>query len=214
MRRRAKLATLLAVGDQARSIDRRASRRTDGQPAGPHDQHLGGITMKYITQRPSAALVISLLALVLASAGGAFAASGTPLTTGVPSRAYEVFRNSGPLNIPSTSTRVATLSGLPAGPYVITAKAYLDISTTNGDPRVLCQVNAAGDNDIAAAQGEQASGGPMTVPMQVEVTHTFTATGTVSLTCNKNGTSDQVNVNWAKIIATSVASETHRAVTG
>jgi len=170
--------------------------------------------MKYITQRPSGALVISLLAVVLASAGGAFAASSPPPTTGVPSRAYEVFRNSGPSNIPSTPTRVATLSGLAAGPYVITAKAYLDISSTHGNPRVLCQVNAAGDTDVAVAQGEQVSGAAMTVPMQVEVTHTFTSTGTVTLSCNKNGTSDQVNVNWAKIIATSVASETHRAVTG
>lgn len=216
--------------------------------------------MKLHTIRPSAALVVSIGALVVASAGGAVAASGTtggnthaahatrthrvvlrgprghrgpagpqgpqgprgpqgpqgaqgPIG---PSNAYEVYRDSGPSNIPSTPTTVATLTNLPAGAYAITAKAELDIAATDGlpAPRVLCQVNAAGDFDDAVAQGEDVNGLAMSVTLPVEVTHTFAGTGTVTLSCNKNGSPHQVDVNWAKIIAIKLGSETHAAVTG
>ncbi|MGZ4304960.1 MAG: hypothetical protein ACXVSL_08825, partial [Solirubrobacteraceae bacterium] len=133
-----------------------------------------------------------------------------------PSNAYEVYRDSGPANIPSTPTTVATLSNLPAGAYAITAKAELDIAATDGlpAPRILCQVNAAGDFDDAVAQGEEAGGLAMSATLPVEVTHTFSGTGTVTLSCNKNGSPHQVDVNWAKIIAIRLGSEQHTAVTG
>jgi hypothetical protein len=220
--------------------------------------------MKLDNVRPSAALAVSIGALVVASAGGAFAASGT---TGArtstaratrvhhilvlrgprghrgptgptgptgpagpvgpqgaqgaqgpigPSNAYEVYRDSGPSNIPSTPTTVATLANLPAGAYAITAKAELDVAATDGlpAPRILCQVNAAGDFDDAVAQGEEVGGLAMSVTLPVEVTHTFSGTGTVTLSCNKNGSPHQVDVNWAKIIAIRLGSEVHTAVTG
>lgn len=133
-----------------------------------------------------------------------------------PSNAYEVYRDSGPSNIPSTPTTVATLANLPAGAYAITAKAELDIAATDGlpAPRVLCQVNAGGDFDDSVAQGEEANGLAMSVTLPVEVTHTFSGTGTVTLSCNKNGSPHQVDVNWAKLIAIRLGSETHSAVTG
>jgi hypothetical protein len=197
--------------------------------------------MKLDNVRPSAALAVSIGALVVASAGGAFAASGTtgartstaratrvhhilvlrgprghrgptgPIgPTGPagpvgpqgaqgaqgpigPSNAYEVYRDSGPSN-----------------------KAELDVAATDGlpAPRILCQVNAAGDFDDAVAQGEEVGGLAMSVTLPVEVTHTFSGTGTVTLSCNKNGSPHQVDVNWAKIIAIRLGSEVHTAVTG
>lgn len=220
--------------------------------------------MKLDSIKPSAALAVSIGALVVASAGGAFAASGTiGATTPTahtarvhhvvvlrgprghrgpvgpvgpagpagpqgprgpqgaqgpigPSNAYEVYRDSGPANIPSTPTTVATLSNLPAGAYAITAKAELDVAATDGlpAPRILCQVNAGGDFDDAVAQGEEANGLAMSATLPVEVTHTFSGTGTVILSCNKNGSPHQVDVNWAKIIAIRLGSEVHTAVTG
>ena len=217
--------------------------------------------MKVDNIRPSAALAVSIGALVVASAGGAFAASGTTGATTPtahatrahhvvvlrgprghrgpagpagpagsqgprgpqgaqgpigPSNAYEVYRDSGPANIPSTPTTVATLSNLPAGAYAITAKAELDVAATDGlpAPRILCQINAGGDFDDAVAQGEEANGLAMSATLPVEVTHTFSGTGTATLSCNKNGSPHEVDVNWAKIIAIRLGSEVHTAVTG
>ena len=217
--------------------------------------------MKLDNIKPSAALAVSIGALVVASAGGAFAASGTTgaMTPSAhptrahhlgvlrgprghrgpagpagpagaqgprgpqgaqgsvgPSNAYEVYRDSGPTNIPSTPTTVATLSNLPAGAYAITAKAELDVAATAGlpAPRILCQVNAGGDFDDAVAQGEETNGLALSATLPVEVTHTFSGTGTATLSCNKNGSPHQVDVNWAKIIAIRLGSEQHTAVTG
>jgi hypothetical protein len=123
-----------------------------------------------------------------------------------PSNAYEAYRDE-TAGFGATPTTVATLGGLPAGAYEISAKSVL-AAGVNPTQVILCRLAAQGDHDDVVINGN-ASGEQ---PMSFLLTHTFSGTGTVTLTCNVNGATN--SVTETKIIAVRVGSESHTHVIG
>jgi hypothetical protein len=116
------------------------------------------------------------------------------------STAYEASRDSGPRSVPPSSenTVVATLTGIPAGAYVIFGKT--DLSSTQLD-RSLCHLQAGSAVD-ETRRGLRNNGTPEAINTQLA--YTFPSTGSASLSCR---TSDG---NWTaadtKILAVQVDS--------
>ena len=140
----------------------------------------------------------------------------------VAGKAFEATRDSGPGNITgqtaATATPVATLSGLPAGAYVINAKNVVD-ALSSPDTLVTCRLTAESDFDESSSwMGTPSGGGTVgdvfRAAFPTELTHTFAGPGTVTLSCYKAGTAGNHAVSNARIIANRVASETHTAVSG
>ncbi len=100
-------------------------------------------------------------------------------------------------------------------PYAIVAKTYLD-STPIGDTvgYTDCTLTAGADADRSSVnlggQAQQAS----RATLSLQVSHVFTATGSIVLACDKNAVATTVTANWTKITAIKVGSVTNTAVTG
>ncbi len=113
---------------------------------------------------------------------------------------YQAERDTGPADVaPGDYVTVATLN-VPAGAYVINAKADLSSSQLDAGR---CQLVAGSKND-AAARGLRSNGTPEALNMQVA--NTFAAPSAITLSCK---TSDG---NWtasdSKILAVKVDTET------
>jgi len=107
---------------------------------------------------------------------------------------------------------VATLANLPAGAYAIFAKANIT-RLAGGIPGVGgCTLTAEGDSD--GANTTLQNGLSIGSTVSTELTHTFAAAGTVSLSCTANGGTSQWLASQNKIIALKVGSETRTIVTG
>lgn len=150
-----------------------------------------------------------LVSVVPPAPRGTPGAPGNPGATG-PSNAFSV-SNAGPT--PTTAdgvdVTVATLSGLPAGAYAISAKAV--IRRLTGTPGTGgCNIAAESDLDFSSAVLPPATPGSVVTD---ELTHTFSGPGTVTLSCTATGGTTWYARN-VQILAIKVDSETHTAVTG
>jgi hypothetical protein len=134
-----------------------------------------------------------------------------------PSNAVEVTRTTG-LNLTGTAdTTVATLSGLTAGAYAIVAHTMVTWPASNpaGATDVTCKLNAEGDNNQSYAYlGSGNNGGDtFDAALPMELSHTFAATGTATVSCSKISATPPVSVGPTTIMATRLGSETHGTVT-
>jgi len=168
------------------------------------------ISNNQITQRAPGLSVSHATTADSATNAGSATAGGT---------AFEAFRDAGPANITGTTagtaTPVATLSGLPAGSYVITAKNVVD-TTQNSDILVHCRLTAEGDFDESTSwMGTLTTGDVFRAAFPTELTHTFASNGgTAVLSCYRSVATGTYSVQFSKVIALRVASQTGTAVTG
>jgi hypothetical protein len=117
----------------------------------------------------------------------------------LPGDAYARFLN-GPTVVPEASTTVGGLTIPQAGNYVIWGKAYVTSPLTIV---VTCVLQAGGDLD--QTQTSVSSGSPAS--LSLNVTHNFTAAGSVDFKCA--GSLPGAAVNYIKISAIRVASLTN-----
>ncbi len=157
----------------------------------------------------------------IAGPSGPAGPAGTPGTAGTvgvtgpigPSAAYSAYRPSGPSNLALTETTVATLGALPAGAYLITAVTTITGSATATATDVLCTLHADSDQARAGSYSGTVAGATYSTQLPTSLTHTFTSTGVVTLSCSKDTTSSAA-VSETRIVATLLGSETHTLVTG
>lgn len=128
-----------------------------------------------------------------------------------PSNVYEAYRDSGPSDVSGTGTTVVTLSNLPAGSYVIHAKA--EVASTGTGALTRCQLNAGGNNDFSEVDLGNAAGMVQVATLPEQVVHTFTAPGAVTLVCSKDS-AQTVGVIRSKVTAILVGSISDVGVTG
>ena len=151
----------------------------------------------------------------LTGARGAAGATGAvgPVGPVGPSNSYSAFRASGPSSLTTGATTVATLSGLPAGAYSISATTEINGSASATATDVLCTLHAEADQSTAGAYVGTVAGATFDTQLPLLLTHTFAGVGAVTLACNKDLTS-LAAVSNTRIVATRVGSESHVDVTG
>ena len=147
-----------------------------------------------------AALAAATLGLV---AAGALAVSASaPAQAAPPPEVFSGFRNAAVL---SGSTAYATKLSVPAGSYVMVAKAsaFNTLGSTSPSHNVFCELRAGGDFDrsftrIAPSEEQTVSN---------SVVHTFPTAGTVSLQCNDTaGGNSTTLLEFIKVTAVRVNS--------
>jgi hypothetical protein len=143
-------------------------------------------------------------------AAGATGAQGPKGDTGArgPSNAYST--TIPPLSSPAGSGNftVGTLSNLPAGSYVLLAKANIN-NNHAADTFVTCQLVAGGDVDETYIGTRDGTQSVILDKQQVgmNLTHTFASTGTVTLQCdNPGGGASGIAVENTRITAIRVES--------
>jgi len=142
-------------------------------------------------------------------ATGATGADGAP----GPSAAYSVFRATGPTSLTTAAVTVATLSGFPAGSYVITAQSQVTGSASATGTDVSCVLHAESDSFAANGYFGTVPGGTFSSILPMSLTHTFTSVGAATVSCVKDLTSP-AGVTNTRIVATRVGTESHADVTG
>lgn len=106
------------------------------------------------------------------------------------------------ISVPDGSTTpVATLSGIPAGTYIIIAGLQVNV----GGNSITCTLTAGADQD------QKYDGGTPASSMTLLVFHKFTSTGSASLACGANGSGSNV-VFATKIVAIQVGGGTNNAL--
>ncbi|HEX8345923.1 MAG TPA: hypothetical protein VF657_14470 [Actinoplanes sp.] len=129
-------------------------------------------------------------ALGLVAAGSLAMASTSPAEAAAPPEVFSGFRNAAIL---SGSTPYATQLNVPAGSYVLFAKAsaFNALSSTSASHNVFCELRAGTDFDRSftriAPNAEQT--------VSNNVVHTFAGAGTVTLSCN-----DTVNATGSTLL--------------
>ena len=118
-------------------------------------------------------------ALGLVAAGTLATTNSAPAEAAAPPEVFSGFRNAAIL---SGSTPYATKLDVPAGSYVLFAKAsaFNGLSGTSPSHNVFCELRAGSDFDRSftrIAPGEEQT-------VSNNVVHTFTSAGPVTLTCN------------------------------
>ena len=141
-------------------------------------------------------------ALGLVAAGTIAMTNTAPAEAAAPPEVFSGFRNAAVL---SGSTPYATQLNVPAGSYVVTAKAsaFNALGSTSPSHNVFCEVRAGTDFDRSftrvAPSEEQTVGNT--------VVHTFTSAGTVTLSCNDTaGTNGSTLLEFIKLTAVRVNS--------
>jgi hypothetical protein len=130
--------------------------------------------------------------------------------------AYSVFRNGdvglGTMNTPAT---IATLSGLPAGAYVINAKTNVRV-TSQVSWSVTCRLEASTDSDDTVGRVGSDPGAAALLPFATQVVHVFaTNGGTVRLACFSGAASSEtLKASGTKITAVRVSTLKNAPVTG
>jgi hypothetical protein len=130
-----------------------------------------------------------------------------------PSAVYAARRDSGPSDLTTSSQTVATLSALPAGAYLIQASTEVTGSASSTATDVLCRLAAGTDTTSGDAYVGTVSGGTYVTTIPLTVTHTFSATGTATLSCNKDLASSAA-LTHTRITAVRVGSQVTSNVTG
>ncbi|TMK38337.1 MAG: hypothetical protein E6G56_15140 [Actinobacteria bacterium] len=126
-----------------------------------------------------------------------------------PSNAIEVTNASSTATPDGVDKTVATLASLPAGSYAISAKANV---TRNGGGATQgsCTLAAEGDNDTGLATLNQTLAVGSTIAVQL--THTFAATGSATLSCS--GIGGSTIATKIRLVAIKVGTASSTAVTG
>jgi hypothetical protein len=109
--------------------------------------------------------------------------------------------NDGPVILSTSGEQtVATMANVPAGNYILTAKAEI----SNGATPLLvdCFLRAGGDFDESRAQLAAAGSAGSVETLPFTLSHVFATTGTVTLSCNSFGAT--VDILNAKISAVQV----------
>ncbi len=195
--------------------------------------------MKWIPRTtPSAAMVVSLIALFVALGGTSYAAIttlpvnsvGTPqlknnavtsvkvrdgslLSTDfkagqIPGDAYAAYKN-GPVAAPASMSTIATLNVPQIGNYVIFAKLWM-FDNVNTSVLTDCTLVAGSDTDESRTMLEGNSGVVVAgATVALNVVHDFTTAGSVALRCNGFGIN--VSINNIKITAIRVGTLTNTA---
>jgi hypothetical protein len=149
--------------------------------------------------------------------------TGATGPTGVSSlgAAYEAARASGPSGVahaasgtafpPTPLTTVATLTGLPAGSYVI--RGVTNVKTPTGWS-FICTLTAESDTNTAENEGH--SGYDAGLNVTTQLLHTFAGTGTVTLGCGSEGSAggDTWSARNTTIVAVPVTGVSVAQVTG
>jgi hypothetical protein len=140
-------------------------------------------------------------------ATGAAGAKGDPGATGPigPSSATEAFVDGAITANAGAATTIATLNGLAAGAYVITAKT-VGRSTTANDVESSCTLTAGGVSDVS---GEHFNNGAPAQTQVNELTQTLAAPGAATLSCTPTG--NPASYAQTKIVAIKLGAETHAA---
>lgn len=136
-------------------------------------------------------------------------------------QALEAFRAAGPDGVKdTTAAKVATLSDIPPGAYAIFAKSVLtgkNQSQSNFPPNAgqslggHCVLDVGGDADESRTLlGSPGSNSPGAVNTQI--THTYSSTGTATLTCDVTGT--DWSASNTSIIAVRVGVSPRQVVSG
>ena len=196
--------------------------------------------------RPSPAMVVALIALVVACAGSATAAvlirSSSQIKNGIITgsdikngsiklgelsssardavtraaestqiKTREASRKFGPVvDRFAGDQTVATLTGLEAGSYVITAKVNMTIDKV-ANTNSACHLAATGDDDFSKSTSGSLSRNDSALHI-LQMTRTFSGTGTAILSCNSND--NRWSAENTSIIATKVSTVQRQAVEG
>ena len=107
---------------------------------------------------------------------------------------------------------VATMSGIPAGSYVFTAKTTLVSSTGAAEGLVVCTLDAGGTTDTSEIRLVQLSTAARGI-VQLQLVKTFAAPGSAVLRCNSDATFS-ITARHSTIIAIEVDTTTRTAVSG
>ena len=141
---------------------------------------------------------------------GATGPTGPTGNTG-PSNAFEVF-NTGPVPITGTDTEsatsLATLSAVPAGSYVLTARVQLNGSTTTA-ARVLCTASLGTRFVRAISDIGSSAGNVMHDVVSVTFTVTLVSTATANLRCHREtltGTEPSAADSYLELLKVATAS--------
>jgi hypothetical protein len=119
---------------------------------------------------------------------------------------YSVYHNAD-IAIPTNLTSLVVLPNLPAGSYMIIAKAWFHHGGASGEQSASCTLYADSDNDETVATLATPNDG---IPATWTVVHTFTGpTNSVTLECLDWG--DDVSLNDTKITAIRLDSLTNQA---
>jgi hypothetical protein len=117
------------------------------------------------------------------------------------------------VNLPQdVNQTVATMSGIPAGSYVFTAKTTLVSSTGSNEGLVVCTLDAGGTTDTSEIRLVQLSTAARGV-VQMQLVRTFSGTGSAVVRCNSDA-SFNVTARHTTIIAIKVDTTTRTAVSG
>jgi hypothetical protein len=111
---------------------------------------------------------------------GTNGAEGKPGARG-PSDVYEVALKASLGPLPASEEKTLTLSGLPPGAYAIFGKGGVGPTETNSSSSS-CELVAGSDRDNAFYP--LSTSNDFIVSISTEITHTFTSTGSVSMTCS------------------------------
>jgi hypothetical protein len=141
--------------------------------------------------------------------------AGAPGANGISAAAFSVYRDLAHITAASlgTATDAATLAGLPAGTYLISAKLTMLTSDAN-DHTVSCMLSAGtggatgvNRDDAFAAMGT-GTGQSTTAPMAMQLLHTFADTGSATVGCYDNTGSTDLNATRVRVTAVQVATAT------
>lgn len=126
-----------------------------------------------------------------------------------PSTAYAAFHDE-LIELLSTSEaapqQVAVLNGLPAGSYAVQAKLIAD-SESNEEDYTRCNLVAGGDNDYADDYlGTGATGDSFRAVFAMQLVHTFSGNGSVTISCRHSNIGDFAFVKEIKITAIKLGS--------
>ena len=151
--------------------------------------------------RPSPAAIIACIALLVALAGTSFAAGPAIIRSSAetPANAYSTYVN-GPLSVPGTWQKFASLTIPQAGKYVAWGKAFFTASRYSGLTN--CMLQAGNDSDQSSGEVPAA----LADTLSLNVVHTFVRAGTVDLSCKSGGA---VSIKSVKVTAIRVASLTN-----
>lgn len=122
-------------------------------------------------------------------APGQAGATGQPGATGHegargPSDVYEVELGTSAPTL-AGHTRTLTLTNLPAGTYAISGTAFIGPEEQKPG-HGFCGLHAEGDEAAGAAELTNIGAAEEAAVMSMEITHTFAATGEVTMTCQVN----------------------------
>jgi hypothetical protein len=120
--------------------------------------------------------------------------------------AYATYHDAA-INMSLAETTVMKLSNLPAGSYVINAKGFFNVNSTNAVPT--CKLIAGGDFDTTVSFTLNVA--QVQVPWSLQLVHTFASTGEVDLNCLLGNGTNAITTAMNKITAVRVGAITNTA---